>query len=186
MTTLRTVIFAVWGVFWIYWLISALGAKASTSRSWRTTWRTRPVGLLIVGLGVLTGRVLRGNNALTVHTPALQVVGVIVFVSGLALAVWARIHLGRNWGMPMTERAEPELVTSGPYRFVRHPIYSGILLGLLGTGLATSLYWLIGFGVALVYFTYSATVEERTLTATFPDTYPKYKAHTKMLIPFLL
>jgi protein-S-isoprenylcysteine O-methyltransferase Ste14 len=100
--------------------------------------------------------------------------------------VWARIHLGRNWGMPMTERTEPELVTSGPYRFVRHPIYSGILLGLLGTGLATSLYWLIGFGVALVYFTYSATVEERTLTATFPDAYPKYKAHTKMLIPFLL
>ena len=57
---------------------------------------------------------------------------------------------------------------------------------VLGTGLAVNLYWLIGFAVALLYFAYSATVEERTLTATFPDAYPEYKAHTKMLIPFLL
>jgi protein-S-isoprenylcysteine O-methyltransferase Ste14 len=183
MTTLRTSIFVVWGIFWVYWLISAFGAKESTAGSWRARWRTRPVGLLIVGLGILTGRVLKANNSFTVHIPALQAVGVIVFLSGLALAVWARIHLGRNWGMPMTERAEPELVTSGPYRFVRHPIYSGILLGILGTGLATNLYWLIGFGVGLDYFAYSATVEERLLTASFPDAYPRYKAHTGATLP---
>ena len=86
----------------------------------------------------------------------------------------------------MTEKAEPELITSGPYRFVRHPIYSGLLLGLLGTALATNLYWFIAFGAALAYFAYSASVEERLLTASFPDTYPSYRAHTKMLIPFVL
>jgi protein-S-isoprenylcysteine O-methyltransferase Ste14 len=182
MTALRTSIFVVWGVFWAYWLVSALGAKASTSRS----WRVRPVGLLIVVLGAFTIRSLKSSNSLTVHSPVLGAVGAVVFLSGLALAVWARVHLGRNWGMPMTERAEPELVTSGPYRFVRHPIYSGVLLGLLGTALATNLYWLIGFGAALAYFAYSATVEERMLTISFPDAYPRYKAHTKMLIPFLL
>jgi protein-S-isoprenylcysteine O-methyltransferase Ste14 len=53
-------------------------------------------------------------------------------------AVWARLHVGRNWGMPMTQRAEPELVTSGPYRFVRHPIYSGLLTAMLGPRWSTT------------------------------------------------
>jgi len=130
-------------------------------------------------------RQLRGSS-LAVHSPVLAAVGAVVFLSGLGLALWARVHLGRNWGMPMTERAEPELVTSGPYRFVRHPIYSGILLGMLGTALATDLYFLVAFGIALAYFSYSAAVEERLLGASFPDAYPRYRAHTKMLIPYVL
>ena len=130
-------------------------------------------------------RQLRGSS-LAVHSPVLAAVGAVVFLSGLGLALWARVHLGRNWGMPMTERAEPELVTSGPYRFVRHPIYSGILLGMLGTAMATDLYFLVAFGIALAYFSYSATVEERLLSASFPDAYPRYRAHTKMLIPYVL
>jgi protein-S-isoprenylcysteine O-methyltransferase Ste14 len=88
--------------------------------------------------------------------------------------------------MPMTQRAEPELVTAGPYRLVRHPIYSGILLGLVGTSLAISLIGLVIALVVCAFFVYSATVEERNLTATFPSTYPEYREHTKMLIPFVL
>jgi protein-S-isoprenylcysteine O-methyltransferase Ste14 len=110
----------------------------------------------------------------------------IVLLLGLAFAVWARIHLGRNWGMPMTQKDQPELVTSGPYHLVRHPIYSGVLLGLLGTALATSLYFLIALGIVGAYFLYSASVEERLLAKTFPTAYPSYRAHTKMLIPFVL
>jgi protein-S-isoprenylcysteine O-methyltransferase Ste14 len=183
MTALRSFIYGVWAIFWIYWLISAAGAKEGSSRS----RRIRPVGLLIVVLGGLTIRVLNGESSgLEVHTLVLQTLGVIVFLGGLGLAVWARVHLGRNWGMPMTEKAEPELVTSGPYRFVRHPIYSGILLGLVGTALAINLYLLLAFGVALAYFAYCARVEERLLTASFPSTYPSYRMHTKMLIPFVL
>ena len=59
-----------------------------------------------------------------------------MFASGIGLAIWARIHLGRNWGMPTSQKADPELVTTGPYRFVRHPIYTGLLVALLGTALA--------------------------------------------------
>jgi protein-S-isoprenylcysteine O-methyltransferase Ste14 len=126
-------------------------------------------------------------GTLAVSSLVLQVVGLVLFASGLALAVWARLCLGRNWGMPMTERAErAELVTSGPYRFVRHPIYSGLLLALLGTALATNLYWLIVLAFLGAYFIYSATVEERLLTTSFPGEYARYKAHTKMLIPFVL
>ncbi len=180
MHALKSAILAVWVVFWVYWLISAAGAKqGSRSR------RSRPPGLLIVVLGFVLLRVFRGDE-LAVHSPILHVVGAILFVSGLGLAVWARIYLGRNWGMPMTQKDEPELVTSGPYQLVRHPIYSGILLAMLGTSLATNTYWLIAAGVMGIYFIYSARVEERLMGGTFPTTYPSYKAKTKMLIPFLL
>jgi protein-S-isoprenylcysteine O-methyltransferase Ste14 len=176
---LTTVVFSVWAVFWICWLLAAAGAK----RSVRTS-RFRWPGLLALGAIALVRLFKLGT--VTVSSPVLQVVGLILFAAGLGLAVWARVYLGRNWGMPMTERAEPELVTSGPYRFVRHPIYSGILLALLGTALATNLYWLIVLVVLGAYFAYSATVEERLMTTSFPRDYPSYKAHTKMLIPFVL
>lgn len=181
MSPLRTSIFIAWGVFWLYWLISAAGAKKRS----RTT-RIGPVGvrISIIIAAVVLIRVL--HNRLLVHAVTVQVVGAILFVFGLGLAVWARVHLGRNWGMPMTEKEEPELVTSGPYRLVRHPIYSGIVLAMLGTALATYVYLLVVFALMLVYFVYSARVEERLLAATFPDTYPSYRAGTKMLIPFLL
>ncbi len=177
--SLQALVFAVWAVFWLYWLIAAVGAKSGSSRT-----RCRPPGLLVL-VALVLARVFRADT-LAVHVLALQVVGLILFVSGLGLAVWARIYLGRNWGMPMTEKDEPELVTSGPYTFVRHPIYSGLLLALLGTALATNIYWLIALLVVGGYFIYSATVEERILTSTFPAAYPDYRARTKMLIPYLL
>lgn len=182
MSTLRTSIFVVWGAFWIYWLVSASTAKESSTRGGR---RLRGVSLLIIVVASVVIRRLPSGGGLTIHSPVLHAVGTAVFVAGLAFAVWARIHLGRNWGMPMTERAEPELVTSGPYRCIRHPIYTGILLGLLGTALAVNLYYLIAVAVLTGYFVFSATVEERNMTSAFPQLYPEYKAHTKMLIPFL-
>lgn len=86
----------------------------------------------------------------------------------------------------MTQKAEPELVTSGPYRFVRHPIYSGLLAALLGTALATNLIGLAIVAILGVYFYYSASVEEKNLIAMFPSAYPAYRSSTKMLIPFVL
>jgi protein-S-isoprenylcysteine O-methyltransferase Ste14 len=103
----------------------------------------------------------------------------------LCFAVWARIHIGRNWGAPMTQKDEPELVTSGPYHLVRHPIYSGILVAGFGTATALSWVWLIAVLLAGLYFVYSATVEERFMTEQFPDAYPAYKRSTKMLVPFI-
>ena len=93
-------------------------------------WRTRLTGVSAVGVYLIAG-VLRGDG-LAVHSVSLAAVGALLFACGIALAVWARLHLGRNWGMPMTQRAEPELVTSGPYRFVRHPIYTRLLTAMLG------------------------------------------------------
>jgi protein-S-isoprenylcysteine O-methyltransferase Ste14 len=180
MPALRTAVYAIWAVFWLYWLISAFSAKESTG-----TRRPRPAGLPVVLLAFVLLRVFNPDQQAT-HSPALKAAGLVLLLLGLGLAVWARVYLGRNWGMPMTERAEPELVTSGPYRYVRHPIYSGILLGTIGTALALNLFWLIVLAVLGGYFIYSARVEERNLAKSFPDTYPAYRSHTKMLIPFVL
>ena len=176
---LRSVILIVWGVFWIVWLLAAFSAKQAVSRR-----RFRPSGLIVV-LSFIVLRVF-GAHTLTVRELALQVLGVVLFALGLGLAVWARIYLGRNWGMPMTQKEEPELVTTGPYRFVRHPIYSGLLLAILGTALASNIYWLIVFGATTVYFVYSATVEERIMASSLPDAYESYREKSKMLIPFVL
>ncbi len=177
--SLRTAILIVWGVFWVYWLLAAIGAKAGSRRRGR-----RLPGLTAI-VAIVILRVF-GAHQLSVHSPVVRAIGVVLFLSGIGLAVWARIYLGRNWGMPMSQKKQPELVTSGPYRFVRHPIYSGLLLGLLGTALATNLYWLITLVIIGAYFIYSASVEERTMASSFPDAYPAYKARTKMLIPFVL
>jgi protein-S-isoprenylcysteine O-methyltransferase Ste14 len=180
MHALRTAVAVAWIMFWVYWLASAFGAKAS-----RAGRRRIPLNGLTALLVVLLLRVFGGGSA-AVQSPALGAIGAVVFASGIALAVWARVHLGRNWGMPMTQKAEPELVTSGPYRFVRHPIYSGLLAGLLGTVLVTNLIGLIIVAIMGGYFYYCASVEESSLAATFPTAYPAYRTRTKMLIPFVL
>jgi len=180
MKALQNSIGIAWLVFWIYWLGSAFTAKASTGG----VRRLPLTGLTALSVFVVI-RVFRGGN-LAVHSPILGAIGAVLFVCGIGLAIWARIHLGRNWGMPMTQRVEPELVTSGPYRFIRHPIYSGLLLGLIGTALATNFLGLIIVVILGAYFYYAATVEERNLVVAFPSAYPAYREHTKKLIPFLL
>ena len=172
----------LWGLFWLYWLLSAIGVKQGTRSS---PLRGRFPGLLFVAAAVVVLRAFRADS-LVIHEPIVRVLGAILFLAGLGLAIWARIHLGRNWGMPMTQKEEPELVTSGPYRLVRHPIYSGILLGVIGTALATDVYLLFLALVMGAHFIYSARAEERMLTASFPADYERYRASTKMLIPFLL
>src|ERR1051325_6056310 len=88
----------------------------------RRNSRRIPLAGLTALAVVLLLRVFHGGG-LRVHSPVLGAIGAVVFAAGIAVAIWARIHLGRNWGMPMTEKAEPELVTSGPYRLVRPRIY---------------------------------------------------------------
>ena len=179
MHALKLAIGVAWLAFWIYWLASAATSKESV----RGGWRTRLTGASVVGVFLIAG-VIRGG--LVVHNVILGAIGAVLFACGIGLAVWARLHLGRNWGMPMTQRAEPELITSGPYRFVRHPIYSGLLIAMLGTALVNNLLGLIVVAVLIAYFYYCGTVEERNLGATFPTAYPEYRSRTKMLIPFLL
>jgi protein-S-isoprenylcysteine O-methyltransferase Ste14 len=170
-----------WAAFWIYWLVAAFSTKRG-----RIPWgrEVRIRALVIVGI-VVAARLgaFRGHQVNT--SPWRAVLGLALFALGLGFAIWARLHIGRNWGTPMSQKRDPELVTSGPYGLVRHPIYSGILVAGVGTAAALSWWWLVVVGLAGAYFVYSATVEERWLATQFPDAYPAYRRSTKMLIPFV-
>lgn len=180
--TVGIVFAVVWAAFWVYWLVAALSMKRG-----RVPW-TRELGIRVVLVAVVFVMVRVGTfRSPEVNTHAWRDwLGLAMLGSGLGFAVWARVHIGRNWGMPMTQTTEPDLVTSGPYHFVRHPIYSGILLAAAGSAIAISLTWLIGVVLAALYFAYSATVEERYMAEQFPDAYREYKRSTKMFVPFVV
>lgn len=185
MKVIGWVIMGCWAVFWAYWLVSALRAKRGRIR-WRQ-WTGSRIGILVVLVILSRLHVLRDHAAVPASGGlGLPVAGLAVFLAGLVFAVWARVSIGRNWGMPMTEKADPELVTSGPYSRVRHPIYTGIIAAVTGTALALNLWYLIVAAVLVAFFAYSARTEERYLTRSFPDAYPAYRHATKMLIPYLL
>ena len=171
-----------WALFWIYWLVAARSMKRGR-RPWSHELWIRVVVIAVAIAVVRLGR-FRGHGIDT--NPWLVALGLVLFAAGLAFAVWARLAIGRNWGTPMTEKDEPELVTSGPYRLVRHPIYSGILLAAAGTAVALSWPWLVLVALIGIYFAYSAAVEERFLEQQFPEQYAAYERRTKMLVPFVL
>jgi protein-S-isoprenylcysteine O-methyltransferase Ste14 len=177
------VIFAAgWAAFWLYWLAAAFSMKRGHV-PWGREIRIRLV-IAVAAVVLLRLGAFRGGG---VHTdPAREAAGLVLFAAGLGFAVWARLHIGRNWGTPMSRKLEPELVTSGPYHLVRHPIYSGILAAGVGTAVALSWLWLTAFALAGAYFVYSATVEERYMAEQFPDAYPAYRRTTKMLVPFVV
>jgi protein-S-isoprenylcysteine O-methyltransferase Ste14 len=181
MSAVELVFAAGWAAFWLYWVVAAFSMKKGRV-PWSRELRIRAVIALVVILLIRLGA-FRGHS---LNTDSWRAgIGLILFILGLAFAIWARIHIGRNWGTPMTQKTEPELVTSGPYRLVRHPIYAGILLAGVGTAVALSWMWLAAVGLAGIYFLYSATVEEHYMTEEFPDDYPGYKRSTKMLVPFI-
>jgi protein-S-isoprenylcysteine O-methyltransferase Ste14 len=170
-----------WIAFGSYWLVAAFATKRG-----RVSWSRELAARVAIGAVVLLLIRLGAFRNSGVHTdPWRAGVGLVVFGIGLGFAVWARVHIGRNWGAPMSQKDEPELVSSGPYRLVRHPIYTGLLVALAGTAVALSWTWLVAAALAGAYFVYSAIVEERNLARELPDTYPAYKRSTRMLVPFV-
>ncbi len=115
----------------------------------------------------------------------VQALGAVLCVAGIAFAIWARWHLGRNWSATPSIKEGHELVASGPYRFVRHPIYTGIILALLGSALTNSVIWVAFFIIFTINFIARIPIEERYMLQLFPGEYPEYKKRTKALIPFV-
>jgi len=176
-------VFAVgWVAFWICWIAAARFVKKGRA-SWVRGLRIRAViavcVIVLVRLGAFRGGGLNSD-------PWRAGLGLCLFALGLGFAIWARLHIGRNWGTPMSQKDDPELVTSGPYRLVRHPIYCGILAAGVGTAVAVSWMWLVAVALAGTFFVYSAAVEERYLADEFPDAYLRYRRSTKMLVPFII
>jgi protein-S-isoprenylcysteine O-methyltransferase Ste14 len=139
------VVFAIgWAAFWIYWLVAALSMK-SGHVPWSRELRIRALILVLVIVLIRLGA-FRNHGINT--DPWRGGVGLGLFALGLGFAIWARLHIGRNWGTPMSQKDDPELVTSGPYHLVRHPIYSGILVAGVGTAVALNWLWMIAVVLA--------------------------------------
>jgi protein-S-isoprenylcysteine O-methyltransferase Ste14 len=192
MTIYGWLIFGLWLTLVAYWGLSASARRRSVGSRW-IWWREIAVRLGFFALVVLALRVAVIGHAVPnarLYAPnTSMLVGLIGFffsALGIGLAIVARAYVGRNWGTPVSNRENPELITTGPYAFVRHPIYGGMLLAMVGSAIGQSMLWLLPLIVYGPHFILSARREEKLLLEEFPERYPVYMKRTKMLLPFVL
>ena len=189
MSLSQRIIAGLWLLFVAYWAIAAVGAKRNAGRrQWGGGIGLRLIVLLIIA-AVLRSPTLREFLAemqrSVSHSDVFGWTGVALCVLGFGLAIVARWHLGRNWGMPMSRKEQPELVTGGPYAHLRHPIYSGLILAMLGSAIGINVFWAVMLIPVGGYFIYSARREESFMLQLFPEQYAAYMARTGMLLPRL-
>jgi protein-S-isoprenylcysteine O-methyltransferase Ste14 len=182
MTIYIWLIFALWLALIACWVFSAQVLDRGAQCRW-LWWREVAVRLGFFALVVFvlqaaaTNHYLSEERLYTLGAGALPgLTGLALCTSGIGLAILARFHLQRS----------PELVTSGPYTLVRHPLYGGLMLAMLGSALAQSLLWLLPLIVYTPLFILSARREESLLLAKYPGRYADYRRRTKMLVPFVL
>jgi protein-S-isoprenylcysteine O-methyltransferase Ste14 len=118
-------------------------------------------------------------------TPGLGWAAAVMTAIGIGLAIWARVFLGRNWSPRPAVKEHHELVTTGPHAFVRHPIYTGILVAAFGTALTGAVFGTAVFIFASIIFLSRIGKEEKIMLELFPNEYPAYQARTKRLVPFV-
>jgi protein-S-isoprenylcysteine O-methyltransferase Ste14 len=117
---------------------------------------------------------------------AIEYIGIALTVGGLLFAVWGRVHLGRYWSGIITLKEGHKLIRSGPYFYVRHPIYSGFLTAVLGTDLtASAVEAFRGFLIMLVSFLVKIHREEKVLSEEFGEKYLRFKQEVYALFPFI-
>ena len=182
-------IFIIWLIWIIYWRLADRNLKVAT-RSESVVSRAAHIAPLILAALLLALPSLPGGFLCGRVFPSTEITywsGVVVLVAGLLFSVWARIHIGRNWSGIVTLKQEHELIQSGPYRLVRHPIYTGLLLGFIGTAIARDEWrgWLAVL-IALAALWRKLRLEERWLTEQFGETYSQYRDKVASLIPFIL
>ena len=177
-----------WLVFIIFWIASSLGVKNNIQENNRQVSSyfklMIPTAILILLFNTTRLRQLLNYHILPV-TLFVQTTGIFICALGVAFSIWARTHLGKNWGLPMAMKEKPDLVVTGPYHFIRHPIYTGISIAMLGSMVTVGFIWLISLILFCAYFIYSAKKEEKLMLLQFPKGYHDYIERTKMFIPFI-
>jgi protein-S-isoprenylcysteine O-methyltransferase Ste14 len=171
----------LWLSFLLYWVLSARSV-ATTKVEEGLAVRIASNSLLLLAAMLLVGSAIPLGPLDGRFVPALawiSTAGVALTAAGLAFAVWARVHLGRNWSGRVTLKVGHQLIRTGPYALIRHPIYSGILAGLLGTALWIGEYRAL-LGVGLWW---KAHREEVFLAREFGEEYARYRQRAGMFVP---
>lgn len=179
-------VFICWAAFALYWLISAFRRKATKKRE--TSFQRLAYSLpLFVAFWMLFEPEAQLGWLKTRFVPAeatWQWFGVAVTAAGVALAIWARRHIGSNWSGIVTLKEGHELIRTGPYGSIRHPIYTGMLIGLLGTATAIGeVRGLIAVAVGWLSFYVKARREESFLSQEFGPAFDAHKHDTGMFLP---
>ena len=175
-----------WAIWLFAWLLMAFFSK-STKRRETPAQRLQHVIPAVFGF-LLIFREGTGapwlTRAIFPENPVLMLVCVTVTIFGLGFAVWARLALGSNWSGTVTIKADHQLIRRGPYRFIRHPIYTGMLTALLATAVTQRLTTgLLGFLVVTFALYRKARREESFLSQEFGDAFVEHRQHTGMFLP---
>jgi protein-S-isoprenylcysteine O-methyltransferase Ste14 len=179
----------LWAAFGLYWLVSAAGMHATKSGE-AHSYRLLRIPILVLTFILLLTPVLRIGPLAWRFIPegkSTRDLGIALTLCGLAIAVWARSHLGRYWSDKVELKVDHKLIRSGPYAYMRHPIYSGVLLGVAGTAIVVG-EWrgVLAFAILLTNYTVKARKEERLLSTEFAREFEAYKRESGFLIPRLL
>ncbi len=180
----------MWIVFSVYWGMAARGNKTVRRRenigSQVAHFAPLILAVYLTAVPRLWGGFLSGYFAPEPYRIPMFAVGTVIVVLGFGFAVWARVHLAGNWSGTVTLKTGHELIRSGPYRWVRHPIYTGLLAVLAGATIAFS-QWrgVVGFAIAVPALWRKAHLEERWLGELFGGAYKRYRAEVAMLLPFI-
>jgi protein-S-isoprenylcysteine O-methyltransferase Ste14 len=184
----RYLIEGPWLVFVVYWAIGALKTRRTvqteTSASRYGILLLEVLGFVLIFSNAWSVELAPLNRAVLPESYALAVSGVVLTWIGIAIALWARWHLGQNWSARITLKEDHELIRTGPYRFFRHPIYSGIDLAAIGGALAIN-RWRCVLGVILIIVGYwiKAKREERMLSNQFGPAFEEHCRKTGFLLP---
>jgi protein-S-isoprenylcysteine O-methyltransferase Ste14 len=168
------------------WLITA---NYNESRAPAQRQRSRYGGAIPVAVIAVLVQVAvphRDWQSVTFHAPWARFLGLAVLLAATGLTLWARFALGLMWSAAPAVREGHQLRTSGPYAITRHPIYTGLLGMMLGSLLlAGAGPWIVPFPVALILIEFKIRIEERFMTAEFPEEYPRYRKRVPQLVPGL-
>jgi len=176
----------LWYVLALVWLVMWFGMKRA-KRS-ETPWeRVQHVVPVLVSFWLLFERQWPLLDLrLLPETPGVLWAGVLVTALGVGIGVWARLSLGTNWSGMVTLKKDHELVRTGLYKRIRHPIYTGILAGFLGTELIKGqVRGLLGFLILWLSFYFKARREENFLRQEFGEGFEEHARHTGMFLPKL-
>jgi protein-S-isoprenylcysteine O-methyltransferase Ste14 len=179
---------AMWILWLAYWIISSFRTKTDEQRESEPS-RWLHSALILAGALVMTFPQLFSpalSTRLIVEHEWVYWLSATLVALGLGTAIFARMALGANWSAAVVLKQGHELIRSGPYRYVRHPIYTGLLVALFGTALETgALRGVIGFALIAIAIVYKYRTEEKFLVRKFGDDYNRYKAEVPALVPFL-